>query len=225
MDNSQNTKLIQRSVGVQVYDQIWERIVNGELKPGEKISDLRLSEDLGVSRTPVREALYLLTQDGIVKSVNNHGFYVATFSNKDVTEIYDIRTVLEVLALRLALPNLTNREIELTQKAMDEVGQLMQTGDETFSEKFLVVDRQFHQLLTLAAGNSRLATMMASLRGQIGVFQVYGIHSRPLIKLSFEHHQAIISALKQRDMEQATQAMERHIQEVKAHVLEGFTNA
>src|SRR3954470_8437628 len=76
-------------LGNQVYALLWDRIVSHQLRPGDKLSDLRLSEELGVSRTPVREALHWLMQDGIVSARSHHGFFVSSFSSQDVREIYD----------------------------------------------------------------------------------------------------------------------------------------
>ena len=100
-------------LGDQVYAIIWERIISGQLGPGDKLSDLRLSEDLGVSRTPVREALHRLAQNGIVRHESRRGFFLARFSSQDVAEVYDIRTALESLSVRLALPHLTDADLRL----------------------------------------------------------------------------------------------------------------
>lgn len=97
-------KIHHTTLGNQVYSIIWEQIVSHKLRSGDKISDLRLSEELGVSRTPIREALHRLSQDGIVRSESRRGFFVTTISSQDVGEVYNIRAALEVLAVRLALP-------------------------------------------------------------------------------------------------------------------------
>src|SRR5437763_4041314 len=81
------TRIEYNSLVNQVYELIWNRIVTQQLRPGEKLSDTRLSKDLGVSRTPVREALHRLTQEGIVRTLSQRGFYLATYSHQDVNEI------------------------------------------------------------------------------------------------------------------------------------------
>lgn len=207
------------SLGDHVYELLWQRIANHELHPGDKLSDVHVSEDLGVSRTPVREALQRLAQDGIVRAESRRGFYVASFSGQDVREIYDLRTALEVLAVRLACPSLTDDEITAHQRALDDVAQRMHTGDDTARDAFLRIDREFHRLLIEKAQNKRLATSMHALQAQISVFQVYGIHLRSLVSESIEHHQAILAALRQHDCPTAEQAMEQHLQAIKARVL------
>jgi DNA-binding GntR family transcriptional regulator len=113
-------KINHSPLGDQVYAIIWEQIISHKLGPGDKVSDLRLSEELGVSRTPIREALHRLSQDGVVRNENRHGFFVATFSSQDVNEVYDIRTALEVLAVRQALPQITDADLDETQRAVGE---------------------------------------------------------------------------------------------------------
>lgn len=211
-------------LGDQVYAIIWDQIISHRLRPGDKISDLRLSEELGVSRTPIREALHRLAQEGIVRTQSRHGFFVISFSSQDVGEVYDIRTALEMLTVRQALPKLADQELDEAQRALDTSRQEIVDGVEGAEERWLTIDRAFHGLLAERAGNRRLETILTSLQTQIGVFQVYGIHSSPLRLLSIEHHQALLAALKARDSVAAAQAMEHHIQEVKEWVLAEFVS-
>lgn len=211
-------------LGDQVYTIIWDQIISHRLRPGDKISDLRLSEELGVSRTPIREALHRLAQEGIVRTQSRHGFFVTSFSSQDVGEVYDIRAALEMLTVRQALPRLADQELDEAQRALDEARRQIVDGIEGGEERWLAIDRAFHGLLAERSGNRRLEAILTSLQTQIGVFQVYGIHSSPLRLLSIEHHQAILAALKVRDSAAAARAMEHHIQEVKEWVLAEFVS-
>ena len=217
-------KIHNTPLGDQVYAIIWEQIVTHKLRAGDKISDLRLSEELGVSRTPIREALHRLSQDGIVRSESRRGFFVATFSSQDISEVYDIRTALEVLAVRLALPQITDAELEDEQHAVNELRGEIVAGIDGAEERWLARDRAFHRMLAQKAHNHRLESILTGLQIQIGVFQVYGIHSSPLRLLSLDHHQRILDALKERDPQAVERAMERHIQEVKEWVLAEFVS-
>jgi DNA-binding GntR family transcriptional regulator len=199
----------------QVYTFLWEQIANRKLRPGDKISDVRLSEELGVSRTPIREALHRLTQDGIVRSESRRGFFIPTFSIQYVNEVYDIRCALEVLAVRLALPRLTSTQLDQELRNLEQARLKIEQTDVEARDFWLKVDRGLHQLLVEAAQNRRLTALIAGLQAQIAVFQVYGTHFRPINLLSLDHHQAIVAALIDRDGPAAERAMERHIQEVK----------
>jgi DNA-binding GntR family transcriptional regulator len=217
-------KIQHTTLGDQVYAIIWEQIVSHKLRSGDKISDLRLSEELGVSRTPIREALHRLSQDGIVRSESRRGFFVTTFSSQDVSEVYDIRTALEVLAARLALPQITDADLDEELHAVSEIRGEIVAGVDGAEERWLTRDRAFHRMLAQKARNNRLESILTGLQTQIGVFQVYGIHSSPLRLLSLDHHQRILDALKERDCRAAELAMERHIQEVKEWVLAEFVS-
>jgi len=219
-----NSPIRHTPLGDQVYHLLWQRIVSHQLRPGDKLSDLHLSRTLGVSRTPIREALRRLVQDGIVRAENRRGFFVATFSSQDVREIYDLRTALEVLAVRLALPHLQDDALDAAQRALDEASQRIASGDERGHEQFLTIDRQFHQLIVDSAQNRRLSAMLASLQAQLSIFQIYGVHFRELLDQSIRHHQTILRACKDRDRVAAEQAMEAHIQDVKAFVLIEFAD-
>lgn len=217
-------KIHHTPLGDQVYAIIWEQIVSHKLRSGDKISDLRLSEELGVSRTPIREALHRLSRDGIVRSESRRGFFVTTFSSQDVSEVYDIRTALEVLAVRLALPQIAGADLDDELRAVGELRSEIIAGVDGAEERWLARDRAFHRMLAQKARNNRLESILTGLQIQIGVFQVYGIHSSPLRLLSLDHHLRILDALKERDCRAAELAMERHIQEVKEWVLAEFVS-
>ena len=214
---------IQRTlIGDQVYAIIWKQIVSHKLRPGDKLSDLRLSEELGVSRTPVREALFRLAQDGIVRAESRRGFTVATFSRQDVDEAYDVRTALEVMAVRRAVAHLTDERIDAAQRALDEGRGLVATGNAGARELWLKVDRDFHRMISTASQNQRLVSMLDTLQAQIRAFHVYVTHTRPIQQRVIDQHQVILDALRSRDGKAAEQAMEHHVQSVKRHILTRF---
>ncbi len=216
------TKIEYSSLGNQVYELLWNQIITQQLRSGEKLSDSRLSKSLGVSRTPVREALHRLAQEGIVRMQSQRGFYLATYSRHDVTEIYDLRMALETLAIRLAIFRLDEAELTKAQNDLDRIKALLAQDDHQAAESFLKVDRAFHNMVVRSADNQRLAGSLEALQAQIGVFQVYGTHLKALVELSVKHHQEILTALTKRDKPGALLAMERHIEEVKARVLAEF---
>jgi DNA-binding GntR family transcriptional regulator len=219
---SESPEVQRASLSDQVYDVLWWKIANRTLGPGEKISDLQISEELRVSRTPVREALYRLAQDKIVEVKNQRGFFVARFSSQDVREIYDIRAALEVLAMRLALPRLTVSQLDEAQQALDEAQRQVEHDAEGARAFWLRVDREFHQMIVQAAGNRRLASLLAGLQGQIGVIQVYGTYLLEIEQMALGHHQAMLDAMRRGDGAAAERAMEQHIQGVKARMLIEF---
>jgi DNA-binding GntR family transcriptional regulator len=219
---SASSEVQHTSLSDQVYNVLWRQIVNRTLRPGDKISDLQISEELGVSRTPVREALYRLAQDKIVEVKSQRGFFVASFFSQDVQEIYDVRAALEVLAMRLALPHLTATQLDAAQQALDEARRQVEHDAEGGRAFWLQVDRDFHQMLGRAAGNQRLESFIAGLQGQIGVLQVYGTYLLEIEQMALGHHQMMLDAMRSGDGAAAARAMERHIHEVKARMLAEF---
>lgn len=212
------------SLGDEVYRVLWQRILDRHLRAGEKLSDLRLSDELGVSRTPVREALQRLVQDGIARAEPNRGFYVASFAPDDVAEIYDLRTALETMALRIAAPLFSPRELRLDLAELDRIEERLdhaETNDELLAtaDEFLVSDRAFHRRLVERADRKRLAGLVEGLWAQIAVFQQAGSYLPSLVRQSVAHHRAMIHALLDGDHPAAVEQLERHIQEVKARVL------
>ncbi len=212
-------------LGDEVYRLLWNRILDHGLRPGDKLSDLRLSHELGVSRTPLREALRRLVSDGIVRAERNRGFFVASFSASDIAEIYDLRATLETMALRSAAPRLTPEVLRQAQTALDNVEARLKVAS-TESEKleaftaFLEVDRSFHRLLVDLAGNSRLRNVVEGLWAQIAVFQWAGGFRDHWTAAAISRHRSIIAAMLEGDVDRAMEELGRHIDEVKVWAID-----
>lgn len=216
------------NLGESVYRLLWERILDRRLRPGEKLSDLHLSDELGVSRTPVREALHRLVSDGIVRVEPNRGFFVESFSPRDIGEIYDLRATLEVMALEIAAPKFTS---PMLYSALNDLTKVEQGFRDARTEAqriaaaraFLEVDRGFHRRIVDLAGNSRLQNILEGLWAQIAVFQNAGSFRDPWTDLAISQHRAVIGHLMRNEIDLAMQRLKEHILEVKALVLEDLT--
>lgn len=213
-----------QALGEHVYQAIREQIVDGSLRPGAKLSDLRLSAALGVSRTPVREALYRLVQEHVVEVHPRRGFAVAVMRERDVRELYEIRLGLELLAVRFGGPRLTAVALSRIQKAHAQMIPAVRAGTPKATEAFATADRALHQALILATDNQRLQSWRESLQTQLDVLQVYGLRLEELYLISIDHHAAIIEGLIARDWPAAEQAMSHHINEMKRHALAVFAD-
>jgi len=219
-DEDEPERIPRTNLGEEVYRLLWKRILDRGLRPGDKLSDLRLSQELGVSRTPTREALQRLVSDGIVRAERNRGFFVASFSASDIAEIYDLRAALETMALREAAPRLTPDLLMSAQIDLDMSGARLNAAS-TESEKleahtaFLEVDRGFHRSLVELAGNSRLQNMVEGLWAQIAVFQWAGGFRDHWTEAAITRHRSIIAAMLNGDLERAAEELRQHIDEVK----------
>lgn len=220
--------LIQRrNLGSDVYRILWDRILDRELHPGEKLSDLRLSEELGVSRTPVREALHRLVQDGVVIAEPNRGFFVASYDRSDIEEIYELRAALETFALRSAAVSVSPEQFRWALDELERVQEIIQNAedDETRTDAafaFLEVDRSFHNLLIENSRNRRLIAILNGLWAQIAVFHKAGAMITGWTDNALAEHRIILNRLVAGDTNGAVDALEQHILNIRDRVLADF---
>lgn len=213
-----------RNLGADVYRVLRDRILRGELRAGEKLSDLRLSSELGVSRTPIREALLQLVQDGVVVAEPNRGFFVATFSRKDLEEIFDLRAALETFALRQIAQSDHHEEYERALFELEHVERLIKFATteeerEEAADAFLKTDRGFHSWLVEKSENQRLVSIITGLWAQISIFQQAGTEIPGWMEIALDQHRTITQCLLDNDVEGALNALESHLFDMKARVL------
>lgn len=217
-----------RNLGADVYRILRDRILRRELRAGEKLSDLRLSSELGVSRTPIREALLQLVQDGVVVAEPNRGFFVATFSHKDLEEIFDLRAALETFALRKISEADHHEEYQRALFELEHVERLIRfavTEDEReeAAEAFLRTDRGFHSWLVEKSNNQRLISIVTGLWAQVSIFQQAGTELPGWMEIALDQHRTIIQCLLENDVIGAVNALDDHILDMKTRVLADLT--
>jgi DNA-binding GntR family transcriptional regulator len=205
-----------------LYDAIWRRIVNLEFAPGTRLSDEVLARDFGVSRTPVREALYRLSQVGLVQVNARRGFFVSRLTRQSIDELYDVRTALESFAIARATPRINPDDLEPQFEALDARLASVDESSPDAAERFVRSDLSLHQLCVSRAGNERLAQALKDVSGQLAI-TVLRLALTPDGRLrAIEEHRHILQALLDGDGRAAATAMEDHIQAVKIRVLEEF---
>jgi GntR family transcriptional regulator, rspAB operon transcriptional repressor len=203
----------------RVYMYVRDKIINNELKPGSRIDYEELISELGVSRTPLRDALNRLQHDKLIEVKPRSGTFVSVPRPKDIEEIYDVRKPLECLAVKLSAQNLSKETyIRLLDETDDVEAELNRGNVETFFQS----DRNLHKLLIQKADNSRLVTIMDSLEVQIkwfGVIMTINV-DRPL--QANEMHRKLIKAMHDGRINEAVEIMGTHIDEVKQDILHDF---
>jgi DNA-binding GntR family transcriptional regulator len=203
------------------YEMIWRQLVKGERNPGERLADTELALQFGLSRTPVRQALHRLAQEELVRFDARHGFSVRAFSRQDVHGIYDVRNVLEVLALRRAAPRLTRADLEEKRAQLLTARMALETrADQSSLILHLQTDLTFHNHLIRAAGNGQLLRALAALRSQQALFQYRDMSFPEANVAAGEEHEAILLALIAGDVDQAAEQMAKHVTNAKNRVLE-----
>ena len=183
-------------------------IADGRLAPGERHSVARLADDLGVSRTPVREALLLLERQGVVAFERNLGVRILETSAQEIADIFGLRLLLEVPATRRATELLTAADLTALTRALRAMKQHAAGRDEA---AFMAEDQRFHEIVLRAAGNARLLDTVGQLRDHVrfGGPSTVG-RSRDMTAILAEHR-AILDALKRRDADGAAAAMAEHL--------------
>ncbi|SDF22645.1 GntR family transcriptional regulator [Sporomusa acidovorans] len=201
-----------------VAETLREAIVAGTLKPGERLMEIQLAEELGVSRTPVREAIRKLELEGFVVMIPRRGTYVADLSIKDINEVFEIRTALDVLAAGLAVERITEDELEQLERLLVEIVELLDHQDDI--EKIVEVDSQFHDVLYRASRNDRLVGIINNLREQFTRFRSISIQYPGRMRISVEEHRRLVEAIATRDTELAQQIAREHMENSEQTLLQ-----
>lgn len=198
------------------YEQLWQRIIMMGGGEEQRLSDVTLAEQLGISRTPVRQALERLVQEGLVRADPRRGFWTRTFTTQDIHEIYDLRGALEVLALRLAAPHLSHENLKAHLEELHAVEAELDTHPVL---RFLQVDIRFHMLITRASGNGRLIHSLSLLRSQICMFQMQDTLYPRRMEIALHDHERVLQALLAGNVDEAADYLARHIHNAKGGVL------
>jgi len=169
--------------------KVLERILNGKLSPGVRVNESRLAEELSVSRTPLREALFQLEREGFVRSDRDRGFSVEPMSAREIRELYPMLWTLECLALRLCGPRATLAVPSLTRLNSE----LRTTRN---PKRALILDNSWHETLLASCPNRRLQDAIQGLRLAIRRYERLYMRELPLINVSVHQHQEIIKAVK-----------------------------
>jgi DNA-binding GntR family transcriptional regulator len=207
-----NRAIARNSVRDQVRDILRAQIQTGELEAGAIYSAVALAEQLGVSATPVREALMDLDNAGLVEAVRNRGYRVRTISSADLDEIVAVRTWLEVPATELVIDRATNAEIEALRPLAERICEEARKGDTT---QFLVADAVFHSAMLELTRSPRLVKMVTELRGQTYLLGLRRLSAVGDLEASGLEHVEIVEALASRDANRARSVMRRHLQHAR----------
>ena len=187
-------------------------ILGGELEAGRIYSAQALADELGVSATPVREALVDLTNAGLVEPLRNRGFRVLTLAERDLDEIAEIRTMLEAPAMPLVVERAGAERLAAIGVTFDELEGAARDGD---IPRFLVADRDFHLSLLALTGNRRLVHEVAQLRDQTRLLGLPGLAEAGRLCESAAEHRPLLEALQAGDGCRAETLMRQHIQHTR----------
>lgn len=192
-----------------VFETLREAIIQGRLEPGERLMEIQLAEEMGVSRTPVREAIRKLELEGFVVMVPRKGAYVAGVSVKDIVDVFEVRAALEALAAGLAAERATDEEIEEMERAVLQIYEVSSGNNlNTLVER----DTNFHELIYKASRNQRLVQIVIHLKEQIQRFRTTSLALPGRGRHAVEEHKNIVEAISSRNVELAGNLAREHIE-------------
>ena len=202
-----------------VFENIRQAIVKGIFAPGERLMEIQLADDLGVSRTPVREAIRKLELEGFVVMIPRRGTYVANLSIKDINDVYEIRISLDVLAAGLAAERIEPEELEELNRLLLEISEAARTGP---MDKIVRLDTAFHDVLYKASRNDRLRNIINNLREQITGIRGTSMRYPGRLADTLEEHRALVDSLAARDSERAQAAARIHLENAEHTLLKAM---
>jgi DNA-binding GntR family transcriptional regulator len=193
----------------QIVDDLMTAIANGTFKPGQRLVEMQLCEIFNAKRSSVREALRRLEHEGFVKIIKNVGALVTEGSQKDLEEMYDLLSVLDGVAVRLATPFISSKQIEELEKLIKKM--------ETEEKPALLAasNHEFHSLLCLYSENKRLIKLTDNLRLNISLLSFQNFFSKTQKIASVSDHRKIIEAITKNDPKKAEALMRKHVTEAK----------
>jgi len=209
-----------KPLGNIVYDSLKESILNGSLKPGERLMESKIADDLGVSRTPVREAIRKLEKEKYVKMVPRKGAYVEDLTKEDILEVIEIRVVLEGLAAELAAQNITD---EMKEKMKENVRRFNLASVEVDREELIVLDEIFHNMIYVASGNKKLNEIVKELQDQFQRFRLSYFNEFDSYNRLTDSHNKLFNAIADGNSSEAKKYAIEHIEEIKKNLIEWKT--
>ncbi|MEK4028089.1 GntR family transcriptional regulator [Pseudobacillus sp. FSL P4-0506] len=200
-----HSKLVRKSAKESAFSQLLQWIIDGTLRPGEKLNDKELAEALGVSRTPIRESLQLLEAQGFVEMYPGKSTQVTRVEEESMKDILPPLAALQALAAELAVPHLTDEATLLLEMTNEQLAEAVRSKNYFGALK---IDEEFHQIIVDTANNPYLLKMIPSLQSHVR--RLFFHSSLVLTEKTIEEHAAIIKHLKDRDATGAAASMRKN---------------
>jgi len=191
-----------------VFKTLRQEILTGKLKPGERLLEIHLGDRLGVSRTPIREAIRKLELEGLVTMIPRRGAEVANITEKSLQDVMEVRRALDVLAVELACERITKDEIDALKIACEEFEKATLTKNSTVIAK---ADVAFHDIIMSATGNDRLIQMVSNLSEQMYRYRFEYIKDQSKHSKLVEEHKTIYESILTKNIQAAARAVETHV--------------
>ncbi|NLL66950.1 MAG: GntR family transcriptional regulator [Clostridiaceae bacterium] len=203
-----------------IFETLRKAIVSGDIKPGERLMEVSLAEQMGVSRTPVREAIRRLEAEGLVTMIPRKGTHVSELSVKDIMDVLEVRTVLDKLATDLAAKRIQPAQLKNLETVHK---QYISCVEKDNMEGAIKKDVEFHDIIYSASGNPRLVAVAASLREHIYRFRVIYMSDNLIAENVLNEHEEILEALREAQNNVASNLAEKHIRNQMETIIKTVT--
>ncbi len=199
-----------------VFRTLRQAILTGDMKPGERLLEIQLANKLGVSRTPIREAIRMLELEGLVVMVPRRGAQVAQITEKSMSDVLEVRCALDELAVELACARITEEEKEELREACDAFEKATQTGEVHVIAK---ADVDFHDIIFKVAGNPRLTQMVNNLAEQMYRYRFEYIKDESQHQMLVKEHRRICESISKGDVKASKTAIKEHIENQEKSII------
>jgi len=191
-----------------VFNTLREAILKGELKPGERLMEVQLAVKLGVSRTPIREAIRMLEQEGLAVTIPRRGAEVARMTEKDMQDVLQVREALDELAASIACELITEEELKQLERAMEEFEIATGTKD---IKRIADTDMSFHDIIYHATRNPKLVNILNNLREQMYGYRVEYLKDERNYPVLLKEHREILKGFKEKNKNLVSESMRTHV--------------
>jgi DNA-binding GntR family transcriptional regulator len=216
------TKIPRINVSEASYSAVKQVLLGSTYEPGARVDIDKLCKDLGVSRTPVFDALNRLEAEGLVQIIPRRGVYLVTLSEEKAAELYVAREALEIMVTKLAAKNISDKQIEQLKKSLDKQAACLKDGD---NAGYATATIKFHNTIAEAANNKTIERLLGTVYSQMEALRLRTLYLPKRLTQSFAEHQKIFQALRKRDPELSERAARDHIQATTSYALELLVQA
>jgi len=208
-----------KSLSSLAYEEVYQKIAAGTLKPGDKITEVGLSRSMGISQAPVREALKRLAGDHLVVLVPRSGCFVSKLTLEEIHELYEIRKRLESMALEFAFEHLDPKAVKVMRKKFLDCKKF---SPRVFVKKEVKLDMQLHDMVAEKSGCNNLQEILEKLRARIQLLRVQQANYLERAQAALNEHVAILDAILALDKKAAVKSLVRHLEHTKKNVLNHY---
>ena len=205
------TKNKKSNLSEKAYYYLREKIILGELKEGDVITENNVGEYLGMSRTPVKKALTKLELENYVKCIDGIGTIVVGLSLKDLSDIYDVRAMLECLALKTAIYNISSEDIAKVREEFKNGLEKYEENNSMSPVEISNIDANFHELIVKNSNNNYVISLMEVIDNQVNRYQIQAYMLTDTFKESTKQHLEILEAIEEKDYEKSKDLLVSHI--------------